>query len=66
MKTTDYISDKIVAAMKRRQNPLPFSATDFASLGPRAAVGQALSRLAWNAESRTNTPCGFYQVRVGL
>jgi hypothetical protein len=48
MKTSDsqYIADKIVAQMMRYRTTLPVSATDFASLGSRAAVDQALSRLA--------------------
>jgi hypothetical protein len=48
MKTLDsqYIADKIVAQIVRYRTTLLVSATDFSSLGSRAAVDQALSRLA--------------------
>jgi len=48
MKTLDsqYIADKIVAQIVRYRTTLLVFATDFSSLGSRAAVDQALSRLA--------------------
>lgn len=46
MSTSQHIAAKVVARMKRQRGVVPFSAVDFADLGTRAAIDQALSRLA--------------------
>ena len=44
--STQHIADKILAEVKHYRSTLPVSAFDFAGLGNRAAVDQALFRLA--------------------
>jgi hypothetical protein len=46
MITSQHIAEKVVARMKRLRGVVPVSAIDFADLGARAAIDQALSRLA--------------------
>lgn len=46
MSTSQYIADKVVVRIKRHRGVAPVSAIDFADLGARAAIDQALSRLA--------------------
>jgi len=44
--SSQYIANMILAEVKHYRTTLPISATDFAKIGSRAAVDQALSRLA--------------------